>query len=315
MDTTSALLRAPKAFDTQTLDLWPQTSLASWLQAPERAFRGWLSNLRVASRPLRPSTTQTYCFVFSLWCRALTARGLLVLEATPTAAREFFADSPELDAVSRLRYMQLLDRLYRELACAGLCAGSPFSPLLHEVRAAPESWPTALSEEELCALIASMERATHWKADRDRACVALAAGAGLRSAEIIELSREALSPTWQIFVPRVNIHREHTTKVLAHEPWRRWLARWCEVRQKVCPQAQTFVFATGAGRPLATYTLFEVLANAFTRAGITPREAGARVLRNTFAQAAAAEASEADLSEFLGHEHDRSTARLLTRLK
>lgn len=314
MDTADAPLRAPKAFDTQTLDLWPQTSLASWTLDPEHAFQGWLANLRVAHRPLRPSTTQTYCFVFSLWCRALTARGLLVLEATPAAAKEFFEGNPELDPVSRLRYMQLLDRLYRDLTAARLCAGSPLFPLLQEIRVAPESWPTALLEEELHALVTTMEEASHWKADRDRACIALAAGAGLRSGEIIELPRDALSSTWQIFVPRVNIYREHTTKVLSAGPWRRWLARWSEVRLKVSPQARTFVFATSAGKGLATYSLYEIFANAFLRAGITPGETGARVLRNTFAQAAAEEFPEGELSECLGHEHDRSTARLLTRL-
>jgi site-specific recombinase XerD len=308
-------LRAAVASESANTDFWPAQSLAQWQANPDDAFKSWLAGQRVVgTRPLREATCDTYEAMFSAWLQYLKGRDLELLEATSQDAEMFFS-LKELEPVSRRRYLQLLDKVYRHLRRAGWEPPNPLLGELKKERVLEVPLPEGLTTEAQDRLIAFLRELPDWKGARDRGMAALLLGAGLRSNELVHLPVEDLPQgagvTWRIRVRPQTVHREHETLVLPDGPWRTWLREWSAERIRRQIPGEWACPASLRGKDFTPSGLFRRIAGWFDGAGVVAGRQGAGILRNTFARSALScgRYSAHEVQEFLGHEDVRATTR------
>jgi len=317
--------RAPIAQLSCTSDFWPASNPESWQTDPKESFRAWLAERRIMhNRGFREASFETYCAMFSAWVSFLKERNLGVLDAKPQDATSFFQQQ-ELEPVSRRRYLQILDKVYRHLLGNGWTGENPMRGELRMERALPAGWPRGLSEAALCKLMPYLSKMQGWKGSRDRAIFALTVGAGLRNNELVTLRKDALEPaaSHTIHVVPGGVHKPHTTTVLPFFQLNAgdgttmtvvpgaWLTDWFHLRQEENIPGVWAVPSTKSGKAYSSSGIFRRIAHWFEAAGIHPGEGGVNILRNTFAQLAfqSGRYSLKQIQEFMGHEHSRATER------
>lgn len=305
--------KAPISSPSLTSDFWPASSLQGWASDPLSSFTTWLAERRInGGRHFRESTIETYQAMFSSWLEQLQRKSMSLLEATPTDALEFF-DERNLEAVSRRRYLQLLNKVYEHLNILGWGGHNPLRLELASERILDVPLPEGLGADDKTKLVRHLESQSGWKASRDRAMVALLMGAGLRSNEAIHLTLADLSgmPSWTVQIIPRGVHRAHQSLVLPEGPWRGWLSSWLEDRASMSMPGNLMCPATPKGLPYSTSGLFRRLDGLTTAAGLANTQGGANVLRNTFARDAfqCDRYSLEDIQEFMGHEDPRATGR------
>lgn len=295
----------------QTPDFWAADSLAQWQSDLAGTFERWLAQQRVAvSRQLRASSVLTYTAMFNQWLAFLQDRRLHLLEARTTDALAFF-EGLDLEPVSRRRYLQLLDRVYRHLLLLGWQGANPLVELLSQEQELQLDPPSMLTRQEEDRLVQALREGSAWKDMRDRALAALMLGAGLRNSEVAFLSPNHVHQDFRIDVRPRTVHPPHTTLVLPDGPWREWLDLWL---QRSRESASSVVCAsTLAGKPFAPSSLFRRVSKWFAQADISPDRGGVNVLRNTFAHRAltCGRYKPYEVQQFLGHTQSRSTERHL----
>lgn len=297
-----------KTVDGQNGMLWPGTSLADWARSPRDAFDAWLAGAVVAlARQFRASSCTTYRSYFSVWLDYLAARGSSFLEAGPAEAAGFFAEH-DFAPVTRRRYLQLLDRVYRSLIALGWAGGNPLVAELRRERLLARPEPVALDDTEVARLRDAVARLPGWKGARDQAMLALLVDAGLRANELVALRWAAVRPEFAVEVSPAGVHRRHTSLLLpgpgrlAWTAWERDHATWGVTSLVAVPSSK-------AGRQYSEDGLFNRIDVWLAAAGLTPEERGANLLRNTFARRALARYAPLQVQEFLGHEELRATLR------
>lgn len=292
-------------------ELWPAASVDAWQAAPMTTFADWLASQPVAgSRQFRETSRETYTAMFSAWENFLSSRQLTVLEACRQDAGDFFAVH-RLEPVSRRRYLQLLDRVYRHLRGIGWPGANPFREELAQERVLPVAPPRVLSAAEQRRLAEVLARQPGWKGERDRALAALLLGAGLRTNEVVALRLSAVSADFRIRVLPAGVHRDHTTLILPDPPWRAWYREWEAERQTRGLPGECACPSILAGKPYSPSGLFRRISHWLAQAEVDAGQQGANILRNTFARRALTSGryTPEQVQEFLGHEDVHTTLR------
>jgi len=305
------MARAEVAQPARNNDFWPAQSLSAWRSDPERSFLAWLAEQRVGDvRQFRDSSRETYAAMFSWWLAALAAKGLDLLEATPQDATQFFSAS-EFEPVSRRRYLQLLDRVYRHLLSIGWVGKSPLALELRKERELEIALPPGLDDTELAQVVDVLKSIPGWKGGRDRCAAALLLGAGLRVNEFIHLRVGEVSERYNIDIKPHSVHREHTTLILPDGPWREWCQAWITQRQELAIPGEVLCPGTLKGVPYSPSGLFRRVSAWLTPLKNTLPQTGPNLLRNTFARQAltCGRYAPQEVQEFLGHEELRATSR------
>lgn len=318
--------RAEVAAPTPNEDFWPAKSLAAWQADPRENFKRWLGEQRVlGTRTLRDSTKMTYCAMFDTWLQFLDARRLLLLEARTIDGTAFFEERAavlhreEFTAVSRRRYLLLLDKVYLYLKGLGWPHPSPVSRELRKEGVLDVPLPPGLPADDQAKLLSVLHAIPGWKGERDRGLASLLLGAGLRTHELVSFEEDQVESDFQVSVKPAEgrVHKAHTSILLPDGPWRDWFIVWKTERAKLnLPEAVTvFCPATSKGKPFSPSGLFRRIGKWFDAAGISPEQRGANILRNTFARNAltCGRYDAATVSEFLGHTDTRATVRHLAQ--
>lgn len=305
------MARTDPAVPVANIDFWPARSLDSWRLQPEETFLAWLSQQRVVGmRQMRESSVETYKAMFSAWIQHLQKLQLNMLEATDKEATSFF-QVHKVEPVTRRRYLQLLDKVYRNLRSAGWEQSSPVHRELLKERELEIALPVGLEEADQAALADHLEGLSGWKGARDRGMAALLLGAGLRANELADLSLEALTDSFRLHIEPVGVHRAHTTLVLPDGPWRAWLRAWLDERALRGIPGRLLCPATLGGSGYSPSGLFRRVSDWFEKAGVKTKKQGPSILRNTFARCAltCGRYTPLEVQEFLGHEELRATSR------
>lgn len=303
--------RAEVAQPTLNSDFWPAQSLEAWRSEPKRSFLAWLAQQRVVSvRQFRDSSRETYASMFAWWLSSLDAKGLGLLEAAPQDATEFFASS-EFEPVSRRRYLQLLDKVYRHLLNSGWQGKNPMTVELLKERELDIALPPGLDELMLDQVVGVLASIPGWKGARDRCAAALLLGAGLRANEFIHLRVSEVSEHYEIPIRPHSVHREHTTIILPDGPWREWYQDWQAARRKLDIPGEVLCPGTLKGVPYSPSGLFRRVSAWLNPLKEGLPQTGPNLLRNTFARQAltCGRYTPVQVQEFLGHEELRATAR------
>lgn len=290
-------------------DFWPVDNLNSWRVDPMEAFRGWLAHQRIqGSREFRESSVETYTAMFSVWVEFLTAMQMTVIEAHSTEAANFFA-AKNLEAISRRRYLQLLDRVYVHLYSCGRPGVNPIQAELNHERELERALPPSLTDTQLEDLIAILAAPTGWRADRDRALAALLIGAGLRANEITLLELSGIDSEYVVQVRTNSVHRPHQSLVVPDGVWRGWLSTWCQVRQARKIPGQLVIPGTSKGGSFEPSGQFRCVKRWMALAELDAAQSGPNILRNTFARKAleCGRYTVREVQEFLGHHDSRAT--------
>lgn len=316
--------RAAVAEPTLNEDFWPAKSLAAWQADPREQFKNWLGEQRVlGNRTLRPSTTKTYRAMFDTWLQFLEARKLLLLEARTMDGTAFFEEREsvlhreEFTAVSRRRYLMLLDKVYLHLKSLGWNYSSPVARELRKEGSLDVPLPPGLSPADQEKLIGALEAIPGWRGDRDRGVASLLLGAGLRMHELVFFEERQVGSDFKVRVRPAEdrVHKEHTSLLLPDGPWRDWFRRWAATRPSLALPETVTVFcpATSKGTPFSPSGLFRRIGKWFDASGISAEQRGANILRNTFARNAltCGRFEETEVQEFLGHSDIRATVRHL----
>lgn len=305
--------RAPKAHPAQTQDFWPVDSLESWRHAAMPTFTSWLAQQRIlGTREFRRSSVETYTAMFSVWHQHLEAKRVDLVEATAADAASFFAVS-ERTAVSRRRYLQLLDRVYDHLAQCGRAGANPMQDELSLERVLDRAAPVFLAEDQQATLVAYLASQPGWKGARDRALAALLLGAGLRANEVAAQAVQDVTIDYVVKIRPTSVHRPHESLIVPDGPWRAWFDAWAQVRTDTQIPGVLAVPSTLKGKAVDPSTIFRRVKTWLNDAGIEAEQEGPNLLRSTFARNALAcgRYTVEQVAEFMGHEDSRATARHL----
>lgn len=295
-----------------TGDLWPANSLSVWRSDPMAAFSDWLARQPLLSgTQFRESSCETYTAMFHTWVTFLKGRRMHALEARPVDATDFFVKHKTLQPVSRRRYLQLLDRVYIHLRELGWPEDNPLAVELAKERALELDLPPGLAPPEQAILLETLVGLPGWKGMRDRGLCALLMGAGLRTNEVANLSRQKVRDDYSILITPATVHSEHRSLLLPDGPWRNWFDNWLAERERLAIPGDWVVPGTSKGRPFSPSGLFRRTSAWFDAAGLSPKQRGPHILRNTFARNALAcgRYTVQEVQEFLGHAELRATSR------
>lgn len=295
--------------DMDSGSLWPGAALTDWVTDPREAFKHWLAGEVVAhARQFRDTSIATYTYHFSAWIHFLETNKSSLLEATSADAASFFA-AQALEPVSRRRYLQLLDRVYRSLKVLGWSGANPMIGELAKERALEPPAPASLSDSDAAAVWSAVTVLDDWKGVRDRAMLALLLGAGLRANEVIALPWSAVGRDYTVHIKPSGVHREHTSLILPG-PGREYWDTWEAEKTNLGVISDVAFPAVRTGRPYSESGLFRRIDTWLRLAGVKQEDnRGANLLRNTFARQALTRYSPEEVKEFLGHEELRATVR------
>lgn len=305
------MARVELAKPAKNIEFWPANKLGAWRDNPQLSFLVWLANQRVVGdRQFRESSRETYAAIFSWWLSVLSAKKLSLLEATGQDATDAFAASG-LEPVSRRRYLQLLDRVYRYLIEIGWTGRNPIIVELRKERELDIALPPGLDERQIAQVIEAVRAIPEWRGARDRCAAALLIGAGLRVGELINLRTSDVNEHYDIEIKQHSIHREHKTLILPEGPWREWFNAWMVQRREFGIKGEVLCPGTLGGRPYSPCGVFRRV-----NAWLEPLKAelpqtGPNLLRNTFARQAltCGRYEVPEVQEFLGHAELRATCR------
>jgi integrase len=275
------------------------------------AFRGWIAQQRILGvRAFRDTSVETYTAMFSTWLEWLKTCKLSVVGAAPGDATRFF-EQKGLEPLSRRRYLQLLDRVYRHLRQCGRPGPSPIQEELSKERELERSLPPSLTDEQVGKLRSYLQAQTGWKGARDRALASLLVGAGLRANEVAQLLLPDVAPDYVVYVRPKTVHRAHNSLIVPDGPWRTWYDTWLVERAAKNIPGQVVIPTTPKGEGFDPSGLFRRINCWFTAAGIVAEQSGPNILRSTFGRLAltCGRYTPAEVQEFLGHQDERYTER------
>lgn len=318
--------KAPVAKNSFNLDFWPMDNVNLWRQDPFGTFETWIASFRVDGyRSFRESSVSAYRTMFTQWIQFLSSRNTHLLEAVSIDATVFF-EQKNLELGTRRRYLQLLSKVYAHLMKIGSVKANPMAVELKKERALEIALPPGLSKQELSRLIHYLHIQSGWKASRDRALLALTAGAGLRNSEAVHCSLDWIYSDYSVSIKSTTIHRDHVSLILPDTaliaelgdhgiqlPWRPWIDEWLELRAELKIPGHILIPTTQKGGAFSPSGLFRRISHWFVNAEIVSKERGVNILRNTFARHAflSERYSVEQIKEFLGHEIISATMKHL----
>lgn len=322
-------------------------NFATWQADPTKAFDAFvqspaflaLSRRRKAasddnSFPLRASSVRVYCAMFGKYLRWLQQRDLDLFQVASTDLLAFIEDGevidgkpqPECNSRIRLRYLQLIERVYTHLqvspnparhACFDIFQSADRQRIGHDAGTA------ALTDAQQAAFMTALpqaapaapgKRSAGWKRRRDRAMQALMLGAGLKVAEVVGLHVTNIGEKDSTGSIPVTISPATAGGVVRwHQTQLRPFAvpevlRWLDERRRLAIPGPLLFPATLQGGVLNKATIYRQVKATFARAGIAVPRQGGRTLRNSFAVRELQSGESIELvGEFMGHRRRRAT--------
>lgn len=309
-----------------------QFTATQWLSEPDTAFDAFLTEYSFAGRKLRPSSFVIYRGMFARLREWATEQGIELL-AIQAPIIERFLNSRRLGPETRHRYLLFFTTLFEHLALVQKEEGdavvedeNPARSLLMMRPAPLRADPELLNEQEVELFIASLPKGTKWKAVRDRALALMVLGAGLRSAEVLNLKLSDL--VLKDDHPVAVWVQAHAPKPARKVPIHRWalaaIEEWLCVRAmhtggnppRYRGQEQrllgNLLFPAGlGGGPLQAATLFRLVKATLQEAGIEKRYEGPTLLRNSCGALWLKHHSPQEVRLWMGHETLRTTELLI----
>jgi len=315
-----------------------------WQADPAKAFDAFvqspaflaLSRRRKAasddnSFPLRASSVRVYCAMFGKYLRWLQQRDLDLFQVTSTDLLAFIEDGevingkpqPECNSRIRLRYLQLIERVYAHLQVSPNPARHACFDIFQSAdrqRIGRDASTAALTDSQQAAFMAALPQAAPgkpsagWKRRRDRAMQALMLGAGLKVAEVVGLhvtnigEKDSTGSIPVTISPGAagGVVRWHQTQLRPFAVTE--VQRWLEERRRLAIPGLLLFPATLQGGVLNKATVYRQVKATFARAGIAVPRQGGRTLRNSFAVRELQSGESIELvGEFMGHRRRRAT--------
>ncbi|REF00891.1 tyrosine-type recombinase/integrase [Thermomonospora umbrina] len=294
----------------------------------DRLAERWLDHKRASGRGMSDNTESAYRADLRAWARALAGHhGLdapddpdpltllrpehLTERALTAAAAEFFRDGRS--AATRGRRISALRGWCAWLVRAGHLAADPTAEL--ETPRLPRRLPVALTDEQLGAVVRAAstphEHARGQWVSLDRALIALFAGAGPRTSEVVGLRVGDLVRDDGVLLRlrgKGGAHRNVPIDPVAVEPVDDYLAD--RAARLGAFGEQDPLLVTLAGRAVTTGMIEYRVDRWFRRAGVSrPEGELAHVFRHTYAVGVLREgASLNELQAVLGHQNLATTS-------
>lgn len=276
----------------------------------------WLARFEKAliKQDLAETTIKGYLGDVRLFCRWLddihaeTADLGAVEIADLRAYRQYLVNQQRQKPAAVNRRLQALRRFFAWAKRTGLIEDNPAESIRFRRKPSPQQ-PSALTQQEVHALLRVAGQSPHGLAKRNYALVQLMLQAGLRVSEVCRLQQRDLQlseRSGRVSVIDGKGHKERDVPLNATA--RRALARYLETREAL--QLNEPVFASKRGTPLSVRALQKTVAELASRAKIERIPVTAHTLRHTFARRYldANPGNLVELATLLGHESLDTTA-------
>lgn len=206
------------------------------------------------------------------------------------------------------RRIQALRRLFAWAQQTGLIDSNPTESIRFR-RKPPPSQPTALTQQEVHALLRVAGQSPHGLAKRNYALVQLMLQAGLRISEVCRLQYRDLQlreRSGMVTIVDGKGHKER--EVPLNATVRRALTGYLETRDPLQPDEPVFI--SKRSTPISIRALQKIIAGLAERAGIERVPVTAHTLRHTFARKylEANPGNLVELATLLGHDSLDTTA-------
>jgi site-specific recombinase XerD len=296
-----------------------------WIEDPETAFRQWQHAEAVGAdrRSFAEQSIIQHCSMFGRLHHYLHAHRA-TLASFGTDHIDGFFTSLDRDCqpgtTTRVRYLKLIDRLFRHLVAQGVRSDNPAGSLL-----ASERWPEdepipvylSCDDDARVQAVCAPRQFESFKDLRNTAIVALFLGSGVAAAELQLLTVDDLD----VSSARVSVFVEkHGPRLARRVPVDSFavdaLRVYHDAREEMqCPTAWLFV-ATAGGKPMKPGTLGACVRTALRVAGVAAADESPRLLRNTFGRRhLIGGKSNEQVSSLLGLSSHRTATRLRDTLE
>lgn len=304
--------QTPSLFDSD--DAWnaePIEAFTAWLLTPDFVTRGG------QAQPLRASSAYVYQAMGGKFIREVLIEGKRGWSSISRDDVQQFLERGQLKAGIRNRYIRLLERLFDDLLSRGIARVNPARGLaVKGLKAKSNDSTVWLSPDQEEAVLTSLSAGEDWRAQRNRAIVAMVLGGGVKVSELVKLKSSSIGlrqedgSAW-LTIQAVGAGRVHRTRLTPLAA--KIIQVWLSTRTSYQAAGLLLFPTTPNGEPMHPSTVYRTVAAVLTDAGIDPaiiKRRGARTLRNTFAIRELSEGqAPALVGEYLGHRADRSTRR------
>ncbi|HEX7650089.1 MAG TPA: site-specific integrase [Noviherbaspirillum sp.] len=278
--------------------------------------------------PIRKSSVEVYASMFGKFLQWTQDRGISLLEVTGQDLLAFLDErmnskkrgsAKDLNSTIRTRYIRLLERVYARIGVSPNPARHTALEVQRTPGASGKDLPSvALTDAQLEAFMASLPGDryghTHWKRRRDRAMLAMLAGAGLTVGEVIGLYMENIGEKDATGAIPISVSPASTDGTsMPHKTFLQPFAvevvdAWLKEREELkIPKNLVFPGDLKGETSPSKATLYRHAQKTFERAGIPVARKGGRTLRNSFAVRELRNgASEKDVMGYLGLQEEKS---------
>jgi site-specific recombinase XerD len=291
-----------------------------WRKNPILSFDTWLSQQGFSASSCDVYRAQWHHFIRWMAPRKLT------LKTLDQGHLEHFLASLEVRQDQRQRYLRLIERVLGHLYRTSKGSANPATATAqnpdHEWTSAAPNEPTGfLDPQDYQSLVRalsetlppSLSTAGQWRERRDRTIVAVFAGAGLKMAELQNLTVSCIftDEGW-ILIKSPASRFAHRTQM---QPFvKALMTSWLESRRALGTVGSLVFPATRAGRTMHKATVLRATTDQIRRAGITQRHktrVSPQTLRNAYAAMLFESGQATELvAEWMGFDQLLSAQRL-----
>lgn len=289
----------------------------------------------IPARPIRAGSAMVYMTMFARFLDWLDGRKT-VFGVSPQDIQAFL-DAPRpaggprktagraLNSQIRVRYLRMLERVYGHLKVlpnpAQIAAYNVHSSGASG-RDAPMVWLRPAQSRRFVAAADKLAADEEWVAQRDRALLFMLLGAGLTVAEVTGLYVSNLGGVVEDGSMPVEISPGATGGVkMWHTTMLRpfavpYVEAWAEQRKRLRLPGKLLFPSRRQGRRMDATSIYLLVRNTLTAAGIDVAHMGPRTLRNTFVKRELEAGTEpATLMEYLGFAEERSLQKYLLAMR
>jgi site-specific recombinase XerC len=273
-------------------------SETDWQDHPLACFEAWL-----ATQDFADSSTEIYQVQWQHFVQWLLRERVPLKAVEPDTVERFLISLP-IRQDQRQRYLRLIERVFNYLRRDTFGTVNPATLVAlqpeHEWASVPPNEPTGfLGREAYAALVHylidfSPEDSTTvglWRAQRDRAIVAMFAGAGLKMRELQGLTVSCeIEGDWLVVDARPRSERRAKLQPFAADILRQWLS----LRAAAETEGPLVFPATRAGRTMHKATVLRATVDLLAPVALPAAQAG-RISPQTLRNSYAAEWFEAEL--------------------